>query len=421
MDKLKIVGGKRLAGAVRVSGAKNAALPAMAAALLTEGPVTLHNVPEVKDVATFSQLLTGMGAKVVRAGKDTLKIDAAEISSPEAVYDLVRTMRASVLSLGPLIARFGRARVSLPGGCAIGPRPINLHLAGLEKLGARIAVEHGYVEAHIPYGSRLRGAEIEFPMVTVTGTENLMMAATLAEGETTLINAACEPEVVDLADLLRAMGSDIKGDGTKTIMIRRRNALGQVEHSVIPDRIEAGTLMIAAAVTKGDVEVNGCRPDHLQALIEKLRQAGVIVENVSSTSLRVHGTNQIHSVDVTTNPYPEFPTDMQAQYMVLMTQGEALATITETIFENRFMQALELMRMGADITIDGSHALVRGSRPLTGAAVTASDLRASAALVLAGLIAEGTTWINRVYHLDRGYEALENKFRGLGADIDRVR
>lgn len=420
MDKLRIVGGTSLRGSVRVSGAKNAALPAMAAALLTEEPVSLENVPEVKDVSTFGQLLSTMGASVTHEDKGRFRISAAEIRSPEAVYDLVRTMRASVLCLGPLVARFGRARVALPGGCAIGPRPINMHLAGLEKLGAQITVEHGYVQAHLPSGARLRGAEIEFPTVTVTGTENLMMAAALADGETTLINAACEPEIVDLADMLRAMGVDIEGDGSKSIRVRGRRTLRAVHHTIIPDRIEAGTFMIAAAVSGGDVRVTHCRRDHLQALLTKLSQAAVTVEPENDTVLRVRGEQRLRSVDVTTNPYPEFPTDMQAQYMVLMTQGRGLSTITETIFENRFMQALELMRMGADIIIDGNKALVRGPKPLSGADVLASDLRASAALVLAGLIAEGETIINRVYHLDRGYEDLETKFRALGAQIERL-
>jgi UDP-N-acetylglucosamine 1-carboxyvinyltransferase len=432
MDKLKIIGGTPLHGVVNISGAKNAALPELAACLLTGGRVVLHNVPAVKDVQTFRKLLSELGVHVTSNPvpsaihnpqsavypESTWVISAENITSCEAPYDLVKTMRASVLCMGPLLARFGSARVSLPGGCAIGARPINLHLKGFEKLGAEISVEHGYVEARC---QRLTGAEIYFDTVTVTGTENLMMAATLAEGETLLLNAACEPEIPDLAKLLVNMGADIEGAGTRTIKIRGVRQLGAAEHSVIPDRIETGTFMVAAAIARGTIEIRRCQPAHLLAIIEKLRETGTDIQIVDADTLRMTGPDRIQSVDVTTNPYPAFATDMQAQYMALMTQGDGKSVITETIFENRFMHAFELMRMGAFITTDGNRAIVRGPRPLTGAQVIASDLRASASLVLAGLVAKGETIVDRVYHLDRGYEGIEAKFRALGAQIERIR
>jgi len=356
----------------------------------------------------------GVEAEVREDGTSSLK--AANVTSLEAPYEMVKTMRASILVLGPLVARFGRARVSLPGGCAIGARPVNLHLMGLEKMGATCEVTHGYVEANT---RRLCGAYILMDVVTVTGTENLMMAATLAKGETVLDNAACEPEVGDLANLLRSMGARIEGDGTRTIRVQGVDALHGCAHRVIPDRIEAGTFAAAAAITRGNVEITRCQPAHMVAILEQLRKAGCKVE-VGDETIRVQGRRSVKSQDVTTLPYPGFATDMQAQYMALMTQGDGAAVITETIFENRFMHALEMIRMGADITIDGRRAVVKGGRPLTGAKVLASDLRASASLILAGLVAEGDTVIDRVYHLDRGYYRIEEKLRGLGADIERI-
>ncbi len=420
MDKLRITGGSRLHGRVEISGAKNAALPALAASLLTAEELVIENVPRVRDVATFNRLLSSLGAEVFQ-NRPACRVSARKLSSLEAPYDLVKTMRASVLVLGPLVARFGRARVSLPGGCAIGARPINLHLAGLEKMGAEIEVVHGYVEARAASGGRLRGAEIQFDISTVTGTENLMMAAALARGETILLNAACEPEVVDLAELLIKMGAKIEGAGTKTIRIKGVEELHGARHRIIPDRIEAGTFMVAAAITRGHLLLDKCCPDHLGAVIEKLRETGAEINQIDGNALEVRGGEVIRSVDVTTNPYPAFPTDMQAQYMALMTQGDGVSVITETIFENRFIHALELMRMGADIKVEGRRAIVRGGRPLTGADLIASDLRASASLVLAGLVAEGYTIIDRVYHLDRGYEALEEKLRAVGAKIERIK
>lgn len=418
MDKIRVVGGKALRGRVEVSGAKNAALPDMVAAILTPEPLSLENLPYVRDILTTRRLLSEMGieTELSEAGIATLR--AQKVSSLEAPYELVKTMRASILVLGPLVARFGRARVSLPGGCAIGARPVNLHLMGLEKMGARCEVVHGYVEVSTP---RLHGAQILMDTVTVTGTENLMMAASLAKGETILDNAACEPEVSDLADLLRAMGARIEGDGTRTIHVQGVDSLRGCRHTVIPDRIEAGTFAAAAAITGGDVEIVRCRPDHLTAIIEQLHKTGAGIEIASTDSIRVRGQDRIESQDVTTHPYPGFPTDMQAQYMALMTQAKGTAVITETIFENRFMHALELIRMGADITVDGRRAVVKGEKTLTGAHVQASDLRASASLVLAGLVAEGETIVDRVYHLDRGYYRLEEKLLRLGATIERLR
>ena len=417
MDKIRVTGGRPLSGRVEISGAKNAALPAMAASLLTAGTVELENVPYVRDVLTTRRLLGEMGvvASVSENGKATLT--AAEVRSCEASYDLVKTMRASILVLGPLLGRSGRARVSLPGGCAIGARPVNLHLAGLEKMGARCDVVHGYVEA---FTEGLHGAYILMDTVTVTGTENLMMAACLADGETVLDNAACEPEIEDLANLLRKMGAAIEGDGTRTVRIRGVSELRGCRHVIIPDRIEAGTFAIAAAITRGDVEIARCRPEHLTAILSALERAGAEVTAGQGT-VRIRGTDPIRSGDVTTLPYPGFPTDMQAQYMALMTQGDGAAVITETIFENRFMHALELVRMGAEIAIEGRRAVVKGGRPLTGATVLASDLRASASLILAGLVARGITVVDRVYHLDRGYYHIEEKLARLGAGIERLR
>jgi UDP-N-acetylglucosamine 1-carboxyvinyltransferase len=419
MDKIRIVGGPPLAGRVEISGSKNAALPAMAASLLTPETVELENIPRVQDIFTARRLLAEMGvdAEIGPSGLVRLKADH-QLGSREAPYELVKTMRASILVLGPLVGRFGFARVSLPGGCAIGARPINLHLMGLEKMGARCEIVHGFVEANC---SNLVGAHILMDTVTVTGTENLMMAACLARGETVLENAACEPEVADLAELLRKMGAHIEGDGTRTIRIQGVDALHGCRHSIIPDRIEAGTFAAAAAITRGDVEIRGCRPEHLGALLSQLARTGAEIEVSGPDAVRVRGRNPIQSQDVTTLPYPGFATDMQAQYMALMTQGDGSAVITETIFENRFMHAQELVRMGADITIEGRHALVKGGKPLTGAKVLASDLRASASLILAGLVAAGESIVDRVYHLDRGYDHIEEKLAGLGAVIERLK
>jgi UDP-N-acetylglucosamine 1-carboxyvinyltransferase len=418
MDKFRIIGGTPLAGRIAVSGAKNAALPCIAAALLTSETVVLHNLPYVRDIITMRRLLEDMGCMVLMPERNTLKIDAANIEFFEAPYELVKTMRASVLVLGPLVARFGQARVSLPGGCAIGQRPIDLHLTALEKLGAQIEIDGGDVVAR---ADRLRGAEIDFDKVTVTGTENLMMAAVLAQGVTVLHNAACEPEVVDLAVLLNRMGARITGAGTPQIRIEGVSKLRGAQHTVIADRIEAGTFLIAAAITKGTLEVTDCEPDHLTAVIEKLREAGVQVTQISDVALRVQSDGQLTSRDIITEPFPHFPTDMQAQYLALMTQANGEATITETIFENRFMHVSEMMRMGANVTIRGNQAIVHGGKHLNGAKVQASDLRASASLVLAGLAAQGETIIDRVYHIDRGYDKIEEKLRSVGAQIERFR
>ncbi|HEV2306769.1 MAG TPA: UDP-N-acetylglucosamine 1-carboxyvinyltransferase [Candidatus Acidoferrales bacterium] len=419
MDKFKIQGGRKLEGAVRISGAKNAALPIMAAALLTSDKVELDNIPRVRDIITMAKLLAHMKAHVVAQDvpPSAMTIQTEEISHAEAPYELVKTMRASVLTLGPLLARFGYARVSLPGGCAIGARPIDLHIQALEKMGASMTTEHGYVEAR---SERLRGAEIHFEKITVTGTENVLMAATLAEGETVLTNAAREPEVSDLADLLVKMGAQIQGAGTSTIRVRGVETLHGAVHRVIPDRIEAGTFLIAAAMTRGDVTLTDCQPSHLAATIDKLAECGVEVTAKSATSLRVRVPGKLRAADVTTEEYPGFATDMQAQYMALATQADGDSTITETIFENRFMHASEIIRMGANIEIEGRKAIVHGPTPLSGATIIASDLRASASLVLAGLVAENTTYVERVYHIDRGYERIENKLIGLGARIERV-
>ena len=419
MDKFVIRGGNPLLGTVRVSGAKNAALPAMAAAILTDEPVILENIPQVRDIETTRKLLAAMGAEVElgygRAQHRTT-ICCRNLTSPEASYELVKTMRASTLVLGPLVARCGHARVSLPGGCAIGSRPIDLHIKGLERLGATITQDHGYVEAS---AKRLRGAEIVFDKITVTGTEDLLMAASLADGETVMQNCAREPEVADLAELLNKMGAHIEGAGTPTIRVKGVSKLHGARHRIIPDRIEAATFIIAGALTGGDLSVAGCDPRHLDALLQKLDEAGVKTAH-NADSLRVMGDGPLKAADIVTAEYPGFPTDMQAQYMVLATQAEGTSNITENIFENRFVHAQELLRMGARIKIEGRRAVVRGKSPLSAAAVLASDLRASASLVLAALVAEGESIIDRVYHINRGYEHIEEKLRGVGAQIRRI-
>lgn len=409
-------------GRISISGAKNSALPCMAAALLTAETVTLHNLPYARDIITQRRLLEDLGATVLTPELRTHKITADEIELFEAPYELVKTMRASVLALGPLLARFGKARVSLPGGCAIGTRPIDLHLAGFQYLGAEVRLESGDVVARAPARGRLQGGEVQFEKVTVTGTENLMMAAALAEGKTVLSNAAREPEIIDLAELLNKMGARVRGAGTPTIEIEGVETLGGAEHTIIPDRIETGTFMVAAAITGGELEIKGCRPEHSAIVISKLREVGVEIEELNQSTLRVRCCEKgLRASDVMTEPHPRFPTDMQAQYMALMTQAEGRAVITETIFENRFMHASEMQRMGARIQIEGTSAVVDGPTPLTGARVQASDLRASASLVLAGLAATGETIIDRVYHIDRGYEKIEDKLVSVGADIERIR
>ena len=421
MDKILVRGGRPLHGKVRISGAKNAALPCMVASLLTEETISLLNVPCVRDIHTTGQLLAELGCEVDLENVSESHIcclNSRQLNSWEAPYELVKTMRASVLVLGPLLARFGSARVSLPGGCAIGARPIDLHMKALEKLGADITIEHGYVEAK---ATRLKGAEIFFDRITVTGTENLMMAAILADGETLLHNAAREPEINDLANLLRAMGAKITGDGTSVIRIQGVAQLHGAEHSIVPDRIETGTFLVVGALSRGEITIQSCRADHLSAVIEKLEETGAKIERISSSELKVSTPNGIQSQDVITAEYPGFATDMQAQYMALMTQSEGTSIVTETIFENRFMHASEMIRMGANIKIEGNRAIVIGKTKLTGAKVIASDLRASASLVLAGLVAEGETIIDRVYHLDRGYEKIEQKLKALGADIERMK
>ena len=417
MDQLVIRGGNSLRGEVEVSGAKNAALPLMAASLLTEEPLRLSNVPRLMDVRTMTRLLRHIGVEATGDDTSELTLQSKGIQRAEAPYDLVKTMRASVVVLGPLVARQGRARVSLPGGCAIGPRPINLHLLGLEKLGATIRLDHGYVEAEAPY---LTGARIAFDIQTVTGTENLMMAAALARGTTVLENAACEPEVVDLAELLNAMGAKIEGAGTQTVAIHGVRALGGAGHRTIPDRIEAGTFAMATAITGGDVTIRGCRPEHLEAVLAKLEETGARIE-AGADSLRVVARGRCRAVNVRTQPFPGFATDMQAQIMALMALAEGRSVITESVFENRFMHVNELLRMGADVTIAGNSAVVQGVANLLGAPVMATDLRASACLVVAGLAAQGDTVVSRIYHLDRGYEAMETKLTALGAEIRRVK
>ena len=420
MDKFVIRGGNPLLGTIRVSGAKNAALPAMAAALLTDEPVVLENIPDVRDIETTRKLLVAMGADVElgygRAHHRTT-INCKNLSTtPEASYELVKTMRASTLVLGPLVARTGCARVSLPGGCAIGARPIDLHIKGLERLGATITQEHGYVEAR---AKRLRGERIVFDKITVTGTEDLLMAATLAEGETVMENCAREPEVEDLAHLLNKMGAKIEGAGSSTIRVHGVTRLRGAKHRIIPDRIEAGTFIIAGALTGGDLVVSSCEPKHLGALLQKLQEIGVNIRE-SADSVRVMAGASLKAVDMMTEEYPGFPTDMQAQYMALATQVEGTSIVTENIFENRFMHAQELVRMGANIKIEGRRAIVRGKTPLSAAATLASDLRASASLVLAALVADGETIIDRVYHIDRGYERIEEKLRSVGAQMKRI-
>lgn len=416
MDKLIIKGGKRLTGDVTVSGSKNAALPIFVSTILAPGTHEIQNVPFLRDINTTIKVLESLGSSIEGNG-NVVRIDNSRLSGHEATYDLVKTMRASVLVLGPLLARFGKARVSLPGGCAIGARPINLHLKGLEALGAEIILEHGYVEAR---ARRLRGARINFDISTVGGTEHLMMAAATAKGETILENAAREPEIPELAEVLTKMGAKIEGAGTDTIRIIGVSELQPVTHSVMPDRIEAGTFMTAAAITGGDIRIHNMRPDHLDALVFKLQDAGVEITHKDNV-LRVKGPRRIRSVNIKTRPYPGFPTDMQAQMMALMTVAEGTSVISENIFENRFMHVSELLRFGADIIIEGNSATVKGVKKLSGAPVMATDLRASASLILAGLAADNTTEISRIYHLDRGYEAIEKKLAGLGADIVRVK
>jgi UDP-N-acetylglucosamine 1-carboxyvinyltransferase len=421
VDKFRISGGHALKGSISISGAKNSALPCMAAALLTGETVTLHNLPYARDIITQRRLLEDLGATVLTPELRTHKINASHIELFEAPYELVKTMRASVLALGPLLARFGKAKVSLPGGCAIGTRPIDLHLKGFEQLGAEVKLEGGNVVARAPRGGRLLGTEIHFEKVTVTGTENLLMAATLAKGKTVLHNSACEPEINDLCELLNRMGARVRGGGTSRIEVEGVDSLGAAEHTIIPDRIETGTFIVAAAITGGVLEIKDCRPEHLASVIAKLRQVGVEIEELNPGTLRASRGRALRSSDATTEPHPQFPTDMQAQYMALMTQSEGRSVIAETVFENRFMHASELQRMGARIQLNGRIATVDGPTPLTGAPVLASDLRASASLVLAGLVAQGETIIERVYHIDRGYERIEAKLRGVGADIERIR
>jgi UDP-N-acetylglucosamine 1-carboxyvinyltransferase len=416
MDKIIIRGGERLIGEVEVSGSKNATLPIFVSSLLTEGDNLFQNVPDLRDVRTIIKVLNNLGVKVSKEGK-VYRLNATEASNSEAPYDLVKTMRASILVLGPLLARMKKATVSLPGGCAIGARPINLHLAGLEAMGAKIELRHGYIEAQADV---LKGANISFDTVTVTGTENLMMAATLAKGKSTLHNAAMEPEVVDLANVLNKMGARISGAGTGLIEIEGVESLHAVEHTIIPDRIEAGTLMVAAGLTRGNIKILHCPLQHLQTVVHKLRESGMEIES-DGDAVDVVGMRRIRSVDIKTQPYPGFPTDMQAQFMVLMSLARGLSVISETIFENRFIHVSELQRMGADIRIQENAAIIQGVESLSGAPVMATDLRASASLILAGLGAEGVTEVSRVYHLDRGYEGLDKKLARLGANIKRVK
>jgi len=416
MDKIVIRGGERLIGDVEVSGSKNATLPIFAASLLAEGKNLFHNIPYLMDVRTIIKVLKNLGVKIEEDGK-TYRIDATEISNYEAPYDLVKTMRASILVLGPLVARMRKATVSLPGGCAIGARPINLHLMGLESMGAKIELRHGYIEAK---ADRLKGADISFDTTTVTGTENLMMAAALAKGRTTLQNAAMEPEVVDLANVLNKMGAKITGAGTSFLEVEGVESLRAIEHSVIPDRIEAGTLMVAAGVTRGNIRILNCPFHQMETIIHKLREAGMEIEK-DGQGVNAAGNKRIKSVDVKTQPYPGFPTDMQAQFMVFMSLARGLSVISETIFENRFIHVSELKRMGADIRIQGNTAIIQGVGNLSGAPVMATDLRASASLILAGLAATGVTEVSRVYHLDRGYEGLDKKLANMGADIKRIK
>ena len=421
MDKLLIRGGRELRGEVPISGAKNAALPELCAALLTAQPVTLRNVPRLQDVATMLKLIRNMGVSAEVSDDGAVRIDAGPLHAPEAPYELVKTMRASVLALGPLLARFSRARVSLPGGCAIGSRPVDQHIKGLEAMGAEIAVEHGYMIASLAKGrTRLKGARITTDMVTVTGTENFLMAAALAEGETILENAAQEPEIPDLAEMLIKMGAQIEGHGTSRIRIQGVEALHGCDHQVVADRIEAGTFLCAVAATGGDVVLKHGRADHLDAVIEKLCAAGATVTALVD-GIRVQSHGRLQAQSFRTTEYPGFPTDMQAQFMALNCVAQGTAKVTETIFENRFMHVNELVRLGAKIQIDGKVAVIEGVERLSGATVMATDLRASASLVIAGLVAEGETVVDRIYHLDRGYDRMEAKLAGLGADIERIK
>src|SRR5580700_4840380 len=428
MDKFVVRGGNPLLGTIKVSGAKNSALPCMAAAILTEGEVILENIPQVRDIETERKLLASMGAEVElgygRAQHRTI-INCRTLSDPVAKYEIVKTMRASSLVLGPLVARAGMARVAMPGGCAIGGRPIDLHIKGLEKMGAVIVQEHGYLEARVDsgvgsHGGRLRGAHIVFDRITVTGTEDLLMAAVLAEGDTLLENCAREPEVVDLAALLTAMGAEIQGAGTSTINVHGATTLHGARYRINPDRIEAGTLLIAGAITGGDLIVANCNPDHIRAVIAKLEECGAQVDVLGPDAVRVQGNGPLRAADISTEEYPGFPTDMQAQYMAVATQAEGVSLVRENIFENRFMHVQELVRMGANIKVDGNTATVRGPARLSSAAVMCSDLRASASLVLAALVADGESILDRVYHMDRGYERIEAKLSSVGAQIHRL-
>jgi UDP-N-acetylglucosamine 1-carboxyvinyltransferase len=421
MDKLLIRGGRQLKGEVLISGAKNATLPELCATLLTAEPVTLHNVPRLQDVTTMLALIRNMGVEVDQQAQGTLHVNASTLITPEAPYELVKTMRASVLALGPLLARFGHATVSLPGGCAIGSRPVDQHLKGLTAMGAEIVVEHGYMLAKLPKGrSRLQGARITTDMVTVTGTENFLMAAVLAEGETILENAAQEPEILDLAEMLISMGAKIEGHGTSRIRIQGVDVLNGCTHQVVADRIEAGTFMCAVAATGGDVFLKHGRIDHLEAVVEKLRDAGATVMAVDG-GIRVQSIGRLKAQSFRTTEYPGFPTDMQAQFMALNAISFGPSMVTETIFENRFMHVNEMVRLGANIQIEGKVAVVEGVEKLSGATVMATDLRASASLVIAGLVADGETVVDRIYHLDRGYDQMESKLRGIGADIERMK
>ena len=417
MDKFVIQGGTPLIGEIATSGAKNSALPALAAALLTDEKVVLQRIPRVRDIRTMERLLVNIGSEV-SIDEETVTIETPKIVSPEAPYELVKTMRASSLVLGPLVGRAGRARVSLPGGCGIGARPINFHLAGLEHLGASISQEFGYIEASAPDG--LKGGHVVFDRITVTGTEDILMAAVLAQGDTVIENAAREPEVVDLAAMLVKMGAKIDGAGSSLMKVQGVSKLHGCTHEIIADRIEAGTFVIAGAITGGDLTVTGCRVDHLGAMLEKLADVGVKFSTPDNCTIQVHSNGGIGAADMTTEEYPGFATDLQAQYMALMTQADGISIITETIFENRFMHAQELMRMGANIRIEGRRAILGGRSNLTGAGVIASDLRASASLVLAAMVARGETVIDRVYHIDRGYEKIESKLSAVGAKIQRV-
>jgi len=420
MDKYVIRGGNPLVGTIHVSGAKNSALPCMAAAILTEDEVTLDNIPQVRDIETERRLLASMGAEVHLgdgSADHSTTISCRTLSDPEAKYEIVKTMRASSLVLGPLVARAGMARVAMPGGCAIGGRPIDLHIKGLEMMGATIVQEHGYLEAR---ADRLKGAHLVFDKITVTGTEDLLMAAVLAEGETLMENCAREPEVCDLAALLIAMGANIEGAGTSTIHVRGVSRLHGARYRINPDRIEAGTFLIAGAITAGDLVVADCNPDHLGAVIAKLREAGASIDILGSDSIRVRSAGQLKAADISTEEYPGFPTDMQAQYMALASQSDGVSLVTENIFENRFMHVQELVRMGANIKVDGRTATVRGPANLSAAAVMCSDLRASASLVLAALVADGESILDRVYHMDRGYERIEEKLQSVGAQIQRM-